>query len=257
MDALRPSLLVRCFLRTYLVAAAYNPRGLQNIGFTFAIEPALEALYGPGQALRSARMRYVRNYNCHPFWTPMLLGIFLHMENAIAEGRTDPGLLTNLKDTTANALSAIGDSLFNGTLLSTWALVTSCLVLAGMPVVAGVFTLLLFCLLQAFKMVTFVVGLRKGMAVLLSLRKLDLINWGDRFKCVNAVLLAVFLHLALPGVPVLAWGGVGLYLLLAGWIVGKIHIPRVFVALILLAIIVGLHLTGLFGEIPLFLHGVY
>ena len=46
MNGLKASLLLGCFLRTYLVAAAYNPRGLQNIGFMFAIEKTKNSAAG-------------------------------------------------------------------------------------------------------------------------------------------------------------------------------------------------------------------
>lgn len=250
MSNLKASHLLGCFFRSYFVSAAYNPRGLQNIGFIYAIEPVLAALYGPGKGLRHARMRYARNYNCHPFFTPLLLGVFLHMEAAIAAGRLEPAVQDSLKDTTANTLSAIGDSFFNGTMLNTWALTVSCLILAGLPVIALLLTLTSFLLLQVLKLATFVLGLRKGMAVLFFLGRLDLINWGERFKYVNALLLTLFLWLALPGASASAWGGVGLYLVLSGWVVGKLHVPRVFAALILLAAAIVLHLSDIFSGIP-------
>lgn len=250
MTVLKGSLLLGCFLRTYLVSAAYNPRGLQNIGFTFAIEPALAALYGPGKGLREARLRYARNYNCHQFFTPLLLGLFLHTEAEIVAGRLEPGMRGGLKDTTVNTLSAIGDSFFNGAALNTWAITASCLVLAGLPLWALALTLLLFALLQLFKVTTFVLALRNGMTVLLFLRRLDLINWGDRLKYANALLLSLFLWLALPRAPALSFGGLALFLLLVGWLVGKLHVPRVFVALILLAVAVALHLPAVFPNIP-------
>lgn len=253
MGELRAANLMSCFLRSYFVAAAYNPRGLQNIGFIHAIEPALVVLFGPGKGLCDARMRYARNYNCHPFFTPLLLGVFLHMEAAIAAGRLEPEVQDSLKDTTANTLSAIGDSFFNGTMLNTWAVAVCCLVLAGLPAVALLFTLSAFILLQIFKFTTFILALRKGMAVLFFLGRLDLINWGERFKYANALLLTVFLWLALPGASAPAWGGVGLYLVLSGWVVGRLHVSRVFVALILLVAAIALHLSDIFPEIPAFL----
>lgn len=246
--------LLACFLRSYMVGAAYNPRGLQNIGFMYALEPVLATIYGPGPALAAARTRYVNSYNCHPFFTPMLLGVFAHMETLIARGALDKGVLENIKDATANSLSAIGDSFFNGTMLSTWALSCACFILAGMPGIAVTMTATGFVLLQLFKAGGFVLGLKKGMAVLFFLRRLDLINQGDIFKCVNAVLLVLFLWLAAPAAGVPAFAAIGVYLLLAAWLVGRRHLARVVVALALLALIVGLHVSGLFGSIPVFLH---
>lgn len=255
MSRLRGALLLGCFLRSYLVTAAYNTRGLQNIGFLFSIEPALAALYGPGEGLREARLRYASNYNCHQFFTPMLLGIFLHMETEIATGKLDPAVQNAIKDTTANTLSAIGDSFFNGTALNTWAITVSCLILAGLPVAALALTVLLFVLLQVFKLATFILGLRNGLAVLSFLSRLDLINWGDRLKYLNALLAPLFLWLALPGSSAPSWGGVALYLLLIGWLVGKLHMSRVLVALVLLVVTVVLHLSRVFSDVPALLPG--
>ncbi|MDL2291064.1 PTS system mannose/fructose/sorbose family transporter subunit IID [Desulfovibrio sp. OttesenSCG-928-F20] len=231
------------FLRSYMIPAAYNHSGLQNISFLYAIEPALFFLHGSGPKLAEARLRYARNYNCHPFFTPLLLGVLLRMEIAIAEGRIEAQVLENVRETTANTLSAIGDSFFNGSLLAFWALATACLVLAGMPLAALSLTASAFFLLQIFKLATFVVGLRKGMSVFPLLRRCDLINWSEHLKAVNAVLLALFLWLALPDAAPLRWLSAGLYLLIVGWIIGKIHVPRIFIALILLALAVALHMA--------------
>ncbi|MDL2316865.1 PTS system mannose/fructose/sorbose family transporter subunit IID [Desulfovibrio sp. OttesenSCG-928-A18] len=244
-----------CFFRSYFIGAAYNPRGLQNIGFCYAIEPALAKIYGPGPALREARLRYVDRYNCHPFFTPMLLGIFLRMELDIVQGGQNKCFLESLKDTTANTLSGIGDSVFNGTLLCTWALTASCCILAGQPLLALSVTLTGLVLLQLFKLGTFVLGLRKGMSVLYFLRRLDLINHGDIFKCVNAVLLALFLWLIMPDKEIVAPGFALAYLVAAGACVGRIHMPRVMLIMFLLALIIALHKAGLFGIIPSFLAG--
>lgn len=239
----RTWIFLGCFFRSYMIVAAHNRSGLQNIAFIYAIEPALVALYGPGPDLAKARARYAGNYNCHPFFTPLLLGVLLRMEMAIADGRIEIQVLESLKDATANTLSAIGDSFFTGSLLPFWSLTVACLLLAGLPFAAISLTFSAFVLLQFFKISTFTLGLRKGMSVLLLLRRFDLINWGEHIKAVNAVLLVVFLWLALPGASPFAWLGTGLYLLLAGWIIGQRHVPRISVALALMAFAVALHMT--------------
>lgn len=253
MKKSRASLLLGCFLRSYFLTAAYNPRGLQNIGLLFALEPALAAIYGPGDRLREARLRYAGSFNCHPFLTPMLLGVFLRAEKEIADGRMDPAVLEKIKDIMANTLSAIGDSFFNGTLLCTWALGASCLILVDMPGAAAALTFSAFVLLQVFKLGGFFMGLHRGVAVLLILRRLDLINSGEQYKCLNAFLLVLFLYLALPTATASAWGGVALYLLFTGWVVGRLHVSRVITALALLVVAAALHISGLFDNFSLFL----
>jgi len=251
------TLLLRSFARAYFVGAAYNPRGLQNIGFTYAIEPGLVAIYGKGKALRNARLRYARHYNCHPFLTPLLLGVFLRMEFDIARGKLTPQILMSLKDTTANTLSGIGDSFFNGSLLNTWALSMTALLLAGCPLIAAVLTASAFLLLQFFKLASFFMGYSQGISFLFFMKRIDLINWSERLKCINAALLVLSLWLALPSVGINVWGGVALYLLLAGWLIGKVHVPRIFIALLLLVLTVALHLTDKLGHIPEFLSGLW
>ena len=250
MNGLSITLLLRCFFRTYVVGAAYNPRGLQNIGFTYALEPALTAIHGKGKALRNARLRYARHYNCHPFLTPLLLGVYLRMESDISRGRMTPQVLVSLKDTTANALSGIGDSFFSGSLMNTWALSMTGLILCGKWGTALAFSLAAFSLLQLFKVMSFFWGVSRGISFLSIMKRVDLINWSERLKCINAVLLVWLLWLILPMVGVSAWGGVALYLLLAGWLIGKAHIPRIFVAILLLVLAVALHLTDMLERIP-------
>ena len=250
MGGLSIPLLLRCFLRTYVVGAAYNPRGLQNIGFTFALEPGLMAIYGRGKALRNARLRYARHYNCHPFLTPWLLGVYLRMEADINRGVLAPQVLVSLKDTTANALSGIGDSFFSGSLMNTWALTMTGLILSGQVTAALAASLISFILLQFFKLTTFFMGFSRGIAFLSIMKRVNLINWSERLKCINAVLLVWVLWSILPQVGISAWGGVALYLLLAGWLIGKVHVPRIFVAILLLVLAVALHLTDMFGQMP-------
>lgn len=194
----------RSFLRTYLVMASYNTRGLQNIGLIYAMEPGLAAIYGPTRELVAARKRYLKHYNTHPFWTPLLVGLFLTLEYDIARGLFPAEAFGKLKTTVVYTLSAIGDAFFGGSLLAFWGLTVSCLVLAGHPEVALWLGLVLFLALQAFKLATFVLGFRRGFKVLKLVKRLDLVNWGWRLKYVNSFLLVAFWMLAWPE-PFVLW----------------------------------------------------
>jgi PTS system mannose-specific IID component len=237
-------LLLRCFLRSYCSTACYNPRGLQSVGFIYAIEPALAALYGPGEELKAARWRYVRHFNSHPFWMPLLLGVFLRVEADIAQKRVQPALLDNVKDATSNTLSAIGDSLFRGSAMITWALAAGCLVLYGSPVAAMFLTLGLFFLVHLLRFACFITGLRMGLACLRLVGRFQLINWAGRIKYLNAFLLALLLCLALRETATgrLLWFlAVPVYLAVAGVLVGRLHIPRNIIVFLLLVLVFILH----------------
>lgn len=236
-----------CFLRSHFVGAAYNPQGLQNIGFLYALDPALRALYPDQNDLRTARLRHARWFNCHPFFIPMLLGMTLHMETAIAAGQLAPMLLSSLRETTANTLSAIGDSFFNGTMLGTWALGSACLVIAGYPGTVLFLSLSLLMLLHIFKALTFIVGLRGGMTVLALIKKLDLANWSVRLKYGNAAIAGCFVWLAMPDSSPAEWILAAGMLLAASWIVGRLHISRIFVALVFFTLIAATQWFGIYA----------
>lgn len=180
---------VRSFMRCYMAGAGFNTRGMQNIGLTFAMQPGLTAIHNDPADLKAAQKRYVSHYQSHPFWLPCLVGIYLNVESSIAAKRFPAKMFSKVKDTTAYTLSAIGDSVFAGSLLIFWALLTICLLLSGYQIAPIVLGLSLFLGLQAFRVYTFICGVRYGFKFLERLKKWDLINWGRRFKILNAGLL--------------------------------------------------------------------
>lgn len=212
--------LLRIFLRTYMVGATFNTKGMQSVGLAYVMDPGLQAIHGADhRALKQARGRYLKHFNTHPFWTPLLVGIFLSMEKKIALGVVPADILPKLRTTTVYTLSALGDSFFGGSFLVLWSLVGVNLAAAGY-IGALVFWICL-CLmgLQAFKMFTFARGYAQGLSFLQRLKSWNLIDWGGRLKLANSVLVALFLLQAAPagGLWTLAWGaGAGL-LALAGF----------------------------------------
>ena len=185
--------LSRCLLRSQLVGCAFNTRGLQNIGLAYALEPGLQKIYsGDPQGLQKARRRHLKFYNTHPFWNPLLVGIFLTLENKISRELFPPASLPGVKSTLVYTLSAIGDSFFSGSLLVTWALVTMVLVMAGFFWPAIILGIIFFLALQLFKMYIFHQGYVQGIVFVQRLKRWNLINWGTRLKVVNALLVLCF-----------------------------------------------------------------
>lgn len=211
---LNTKILIRTYLRSYFVGAAFNTRGLQTIGLALAMEPGLAALY-PDRAERAqAWNRYLNIYNTHPFWTPFLVGIFLALESRIARKQFPEAMLDQVKSTVVFTLSAVGDSFFGGSLTVFWALATACLLAAGQTWAAFGLGLAMFAALNAFKVGTFILGYRRGFAALTQIRSWDLVNWGRRLKVLNAALLVVLWTLVWPKdmEPVIWAAGVGVVL---------------------------------------------
>ena len=229
-----------CLARTWLVGAAMTTRGMQHLGLLYVLNPGLAALY-EGEALREARARYLGHVNTHPFMAPLFTGILLALEKQVARGHMASQGMDMLAKTTATTLSALGDSFFSGTLLVTWALSAVLCVMQGHPLWAALGTALLFALLWLFRVWTFFLGLRHGLAALLKVKQMDLINWGDRLKMLNALLLAAVLwDMARLAAPALWWGNFfwGLVCLLCGaLLINRAQVPRLFLlALMLMAL---------------------
>ena len=237
---------LRSFMRCYMAGAGFNTRGMQNIGLVYAMQPGLTAIHREAKALRSAQKRYVRHYQSHPFWLPCLVGIYLNVEATIAAGRFPPKMLAKVKDTTAYTLSALGDSVFAGSLLIFWVLLTICLLLSGQTGAALILGGTFLMGLQAFRAYAFVCGVRQGFRFLEKLKRWDLINWGRRVKYANALLLVWLWTLIWPR-PYQWWEwllGVAA-LLLFGRFVRTGLVSRVFAAAVF---VVGIDMFPVFEQ---------
>jgi mannose/fructose/N-acetylgalactosamine-specific phosphotransferase system component IID len=193
--------LTACFLRCYCIGAAYNTRGLQHVGLAFAMEPGLNVIYPDPERRAEVWPRYLKLYNTHFFWTPLLVGLFLSLEVKIAQGVAPAEMLDNVKTTTAFTLSAIGDTFFSASLMGLWGLSAACLVAGGQYTILAVLVAVLFTAVQIFKVMTFLAGYREGFSVLRRIRRWNLVNLGRRVKMVNALLLAALWIMTQP------WGG--------------------------------------------------
>ncbi|WP_035104186.1 PTS system mannose/fructose/sorbose family transporter subunit IID [Desulfohalovibrio reitneri] len=226
----------RIFLRTYLVGACFNTRGMQNIGLGLAMDPGLRALHSDPAELGRARRRALKHYNSHPFFAPMLAGVFLSLEAAIARGEIKPKTLEEVKRTASYTLSAIGDSFFGGGLVPFWALSTVCLVASSNHAAAVVWGAGLVVALQWFRFMGLVTGVRHGLGALPRLKRLNLINWGRRLKYANGLLIILLWAMLWRG-EMVWWKWLLSCSLLgaAAWLVRRLGLPREVVVLGLVA----------------------
>ncbi len=182
--------LIKCFLRTYFIGAAYNTKGLQNLGLLYIIDPGLKFFYGEhSDGYIEARERYLELYNSHPYFLPFLVGYFLFLEARVARGLVSADALAEVKRTSAYTLSAIGDSFFGGALLGLWSLIETLLLLYGFKFYAILFFLCFFFFLQVFRFVIFWQGWKRGLSFFQQLKEINLISWSQRIKMLNAILL--------------------------------------------------------------------
>lgn len=184
--------LVRAFFRSYLVCAAFNTRGLQSVGLAFAMRPILDALYPEPYARRLAWRRYLPLYNTHPFWSPLIIGIFARMEILISKGQFPESMFEDVKKTAVYTLSGLGDSLFGAGLPMVFALVAAGLCATGRVGWAVALACVIFVALQVFRALTFFMGWREGFRVLAKLRAWRLMDVSYGLKYLAALLLVGF-----------------------------------------------------------------
>lgn len=110
------------FLRSLLLQASWNREGMQNLGFAFAIAPALRELYPEGPARTAAFRRHLAFFNTHPYAAAAILGGIVSVEERVAAGEAPPELATQYKQALGPPFAALGDAFFWGALRPTAAL---------------------------------------------------------------------------------------------------------------------------------------
>ncbi|MBQ4132578.1 MAG: PTS system mannose/fructose/sorbose family transporter subunit IID [Desulfovibrionaceae bacterium] len=227
--------ILSCFIRSYFIGGAFNFRGLQNLGLLYAIDPALREIYQDEQALCEARMRYMWHFNTHPLWVPVLLGLFINLEQSVSRDALPSQGMVALKNTACYTLSGIGDSVFSGSLIPLWGLGMCCLAVCGFYEFALLFMLTAVAGVQIFRLATFMAGLRHGLGVIEKLRRYDIMQWGHKIKILNGCLLALLIYLIIPA-PASKSGLLLLTMVLSagGWLLFQGKFARFTVAVFVL-----------------------
>lgn len=106
------STLIIVFLRSLFLQASWNPRGMQNLGFAYALFPALQKLYPEQQALTAAVQRHLVFFNTHPYVAAAIVGGVIFHEVKIARGEEPPDRVVAFKAALMGPLAALGDGFF-------------------------------------------------------------------------------------------------------------------------------------------------
>lgn len=104
--------LVHVFWRSLFLQAAWNPRGMQNVGFADAIAPALAELYPDPVERAKAAARHLEFFNCHPYLAAAILGGAVRLEERVASGEAPPQSVSSFKSALGPPFAALGDGFF-------------------------------------------------------------------------------------------------------------------------------------------------
>jgi mannose PTS system EIID component len=191
VSAVGRATLARCFWRSLFLQAAWNRRGMQNLGFAFAIDPALRALYGAGERRREALARHLGFFNCHPYAAAAILGGAIHHEEKVAAGVEAPAVPIAYKATLQGPLAAVGDGFFWTALRPFFGALAAVGALAfGWPAVVAALTIY-NAIHLALRMGLFRAGYRQGDAVVGAIARLSLPVAADRLRVGAAALCGV------------------------------------------------------------------
>jgi PTS system mannose-specific IID component len=211
--------LARVFWRCLFVQAAWNRRGMQNLGFAYAIDPALRALYPDAGRREEALRRHLGFFNCHPYMAAAIVGGAIHHEEKVAAGAEPGAQPLEYKRTLQGPLAALGDGFFWTALRPFFGAIAALgALLAGWPAIVG--ALALYNVIHlAFRIGLFRAGYAKGDRIVEDISRLSLPVAADRLRSAAAALCgaaaAVLVVRAAAGV-----GGAGAVLALAAAALG-------------------------------------
>ncbi len=186
-----PATLARVFWRCLFLQAAWNRRGMQNLGFAYAIEPALRTLHPDPARREDALARHLQFFNCHPYMAAAILGGAIHHEEKVAAGAEPPSQPLLYKQTLQGPLAALGDGFFWTALRPFFGSVAALgALLLGWPAIVA--TLVVYNVIHlVLRIRLFRAGYAKGDAVVADIARLGLPVAADRLRATGAALCGV------------------------------------------------------------------
>ncbi|HSN93249.1 MAG TPA: PTS system mannose/fructose/sorbose family transporter subunit IID [Anaeromyxobacteraceae bacterium] len=181
----RPT-LARVFWRCLFMQAAWNRRGMQNLGFAYAIDPALRRIY-PDPARRAEALgRHLGFFNCHPYMAAAIVGGAIHHEERVAAGSEPTGMPLQYKQTLQGPLAAVGDGFFWTALRPLFGALAAlgALLFGGLAIVVAL--AVYNAIHVALRARLFLAGYRRGDAVVEEIARLSLPVTAERLRSAGA-----------------------------------------------------------------------
>lgn len=108
---------LKVFWRSQFLQASWNFERMQNVGWAYAMIPALKKLYKTKEDRAQALKRHLEFFNTHPYLASPVLGVTLTLEEEKAAGRDiDNAAIQGVKIGMMGPLAGVGDPIFWGTL---------------------------------------------------------------------------------------------------------------------------------------------
>ncbi|HNV68469.1 MAG TPA: PTS system mannose/fructose/sorbose family transporter subunit IID [Candidatus Ozemobacteraceae bacterium] len=104
--------LLQVAFRSFFLQASWNFRGMMSMGFLYAIKPALDQIYADPELRRQAYVRHMKYFNTNPYFSSILMGVVLALEERVARREITDDIIDDTKEGLMSAFAAVGDGFF-------------------------------------------------------------------------------------------------------------------------------------------------
>ncbi len=124
--------LKKVFFRSFFSMTSINYERYCNLGFCYAMIPALKKFYKNEEEYKEALARNNEFFNCHPYTGNAVIGVTLALEEEKSNNpQMAPEIISSTKAALMGPLSGIGDSLFKATFMTIFAAIGAGMCLNG------------------------------------------------------------------------------------------------------------------------------
>jgi mannose PTS system EIID component len=182
--------LFKLFIRSLFIQASLNFRGMQNLGFAFAMVPVARLYAHDKKRAADLLTRHLQSFNTHPYLAGSIIGSVVHIEERL-DGESDAAEANTLKNVLMGPYAAIGDSFFWGA-LKPFAAIFGVLVAVQGFLLAPVIFLLLYTPPHVWIRVKgFLEGYRKGKQGIDFIRMLDMPGIARKLRFISLIVLGI------------------------------------------------------------------
>jgi len=185
--------------RSFLIQGTWNFERMQNLGFCYALIPALRHIYGKGEKVREPVKRHLEFFNTHPYMAAPVIGAAVKMEEDVARGDMNGEDINTFKAGVMGSYGAIGDSFFWGTLKPFASLMAVFVSLMGQVLSPFIFLMLYNISHLRLRIAGFYMGYEEGIGVVDGLKRFNFPVLMKRIKMLTVIssgaLLAVYLNI--------------------------------------------------------------
>ncbi|MBF0405927.1 MAG: PTS system mannose/fructose/sorbose family transporter subunit IID [Candidatus Riflebacteria bacterium] len=105
-------MLLRIAFRSFFLQASWNFRGMMSMGLVYSLKPGLDIIYPEPEKRIPAYRRHMEYFNTNPYFSSILVGVILMLEEKLARGEITDDVIVDAKEGLMTAFAAVGDGFF-------------------------------------------------------------------------------------------------------------------------------------------------